>query len=104
MKEDINKFLKLTGLPFRFVGVTLIEICLFVLATTGVIAACHYIFGPELVSTLVDIVILLWLFLISRRVSVSWSRFNDIDEREADFRDEMERRYERIEKNLDNES
>ena len=98
MKDDLRKLLKSKSLPIKLVGVTLLELCAVSLVLLGVLSACYYLFGADTSSNMIDFVVLVWLFLAGRKHAVTSSRLNENDERDQDFRDECDRRLEKLEK------
>lgn len=92
--DGLKKIINSKGLPLNLVGTTLVELLLICLVILGCLASSYYIFGRDTTSNFVDFIVLVWLFLIGRRLNTVNLRLNENDERDQDFRDEVDRRFE----------
>ena len=77
-------------------GTKISEVGIFLLVVGAAISASHYIWGADTTTYLCLTSIFLWIFLHVKRSKTTWDRFDEIDQRDMDFKDEFDRRYEKI--------
>lgn len=94
-----DKLAKLRSSLVSLLGVTLIELSLIFLAFIVILTTSYYIFGSDTASNLANLVALVWLFLLHRKHSSLSLRLNENDDRDQDFRDECDHRFDKLENN-----
>ena len=77
-------------------GTKISEVGILLLVVGAAISASHYIWGADTTIYLCLTSIFLWIFLHVKRSKTTWDRFDEIDQRDMDFKDEFDRRYEKI--------
>jgi hypothetical protein len=79
-----------------FAGTKLSEVGIFLLIVIAAISASHFIWGADTTIYLCLTSIFLWIFLHVKKSKITWERFDEIDQRDMDFKDEFDKKYEKI--------
>lgn len=98
MKDFFEKLLNAKGLPIKLVGTTVIEVCLFCLTILGIVSLLTYLWSSSGVILLWLFFLTLWAFLHIKKSVLTQERFDEIDQRDMDFKDECDRYFAKLSK------
>lgn len=81
-------------------GTRLSEVAIFLLVMAAVISASHFLWGQSTTIYLCLLTIYVWIFLHVKKSKTTWERFDEIDQRDMDFKDEFDKKYEKLSSDL----
>ena len=98
MSDKLKVFLKgKVALPINLFGTTLIELLIMSGAALLLLILGRRLLG-ETGAYLTDFLILVWMFILNRRIQIMSIRLNENDERDLEFMDECDVRFNEIKK------
>ena len=77
-------------------GTSLTEVLMFCLIVLSTITILLFLWDASTVVFLWLFATTLWLFLLSRRGILTQERFDEVDQRDMDFKDECDKQFEQI--------
>lgn len=95
------KNLSLRYLPAGLAGTSFSEVGVFLLVIVAIATASHYVWGESTTTYLWLLAVSLWAFLHIRKSKTTWDRFDEVDQRDLDFKDEFDRKYNRLSTELE---
>lgn len=96
MKKFLDKLRDSKGLPIELIGTSLLEVLLFCLVVLSLVGIFSFVF-TEFTTLLIWLFVLTtWAFLHIRKSALTQERFEEIDQRDLDFKDECDRHFARL--------
>jgi hypothetical protein len=87
---------------YKLVGINLGDLCKALLVIIAITTTAHYVWGPERTTYLWLIGLTTWIFLHIKQSMSTHERLNEMDQRDMDFHDHVDKKMERLDKEIEN--
>ena len=91
-------FTKMTTTPIGkwITSTTIRDLSMFLLVVVAFGTASYLVFGSDTTIIAWLLILTAWLYLRQKQDAFTWQRFDDIDQRDIDYKDDVDRRIEQL--------